>query len=318
MNECENIISVVVPVYNGSRYLGAALDSVLAQTHREVEVIAVDDGSTDNSPDILASYGERIMVIRQTNGGVAAARNTGIARARGAFVGFLDQDDWWRPEKLARQREVFRQDERIGLVHTEVAYFEENTQSRVPPPNPDARPEEMTGDCYDRLLLGNPICNSSVVVRRSVLDVTGPCDLKIVGNTVQDYDLWLRVAREARFAFVSEPLTFFRLHGAQGHKQRIGMLTEELKVLLRCRPESEWLATPTGRRRLAELYDSLAVAHVEAAQMADARRWFAEAVKTEYRSRRLFRYAASQLPLGVVETVRRAKSRFNTGVSVSP
>ncbi|HSE51013.1 MAG TPA: glycosyltransferase family A protein [Gemmatimonadales bacterium] len=96
-------VSCIIPVYNGERFLGAAVASVLAQTRQPVEIIIVDDGSTDGTPEVIAGYGDRVRSIRQENAGPAAARNAGIAMATGAFIGFLDADDLWLPEKLALQ-----------------------------------------------------------------------------------------------------------------------------------------------------------------------------------------------------------------------
>lgn len=299
-------ISVVLPVYNGRTYLRQAIESVLMQTHAPLELIAIDDGSTDDSAAILDEYGDRIVVIRQENSGVAAARNAGIERARGEFVAFLDQDDWWLPEKLARQTSMFARSERIGLVHTAVKYFNETLGREVGPQDPLARPETMAGDCYERLLLGNPLVNSSAMVRRSALDRVGLCDLQISGNTVQDYDLWLRIAREYEFAYVAEPLTTFRLHGDQGHRDRRAMLGEELRLMLRHRPDSDWCATATGCRRMADLRDSLATAHFEASEPALARRYFAQAARTEPSLRRWTRLAASYLPFALMRRLRLA------------
>jgi GT2 family glycosyltransferase len=97
------LVSCVIPVFNGERFLGAAIDSVLGQTRQPVEVIVVDDGSSDGTAQVIARYGKRIRSLRQENAGPAAARNAGLALARGAFVGFLDADDIWLPHKLDRQ-----------------------------------------------------------------------------------------------------------------------------------------------------------------------------------------------------------------------
>ncbi|HEX3110532.1 MAG TPA: glycosyltransferase family A protein, partial [Thermoanaerobaculia bacterium] len=108
-------VSVVIPSYNYARYLGEAIDSALGQTLPPLEVIVVDDGSTDDTPAVLAAYGDRIRVLRQKNAGVAVARNSGIAAARGECVAFLDADDVWLPRKLELQIPLFT--DSVGLVH---------------------------------------------------------------------------------------------------------------------------------------------------------------------------------------------------------
>lgn len=105
----EGLVSCVVPVYQGERFLGEALDSILAQGYEPLEVVVVDDGSTDGTPEVAASYGDRIRYIRQANAGPAAARNRGVEASRGEFVAFLDADDLWVPEKTALQVRALRE-----------------------------------------------------------------------------------------------------------------------------------------------------------------------------------------------------------------
>src|SRR3954470_1810603 len=113
-------VSVIIPTYNYARYLPQAIDSALGQTHAPLEVIVVDDGSTDDTPRVLEAYASRIRVIRQANQGAGAARNAGIAAARGEYVAFLDSDDLWRRDKLELQLARFREEPDLGLVHAGV------------------------------------------------------------------------------------------------------------------------------------------------------------------------------------------------------
>ncbi|HEY2324319.1 MAG TPA: glycosyltransferase family A protein, partial [Thermoanaerobaculia bacterium] len=135
-------VSVVIPSYNYARYLGEAIDSALAQTLPPLEVIVVDDGSTDETSEVLATYADRIRVLRQKNSGVAVARNSGIAAAHGEYVAFLDADDIWLPRKLELQMARF--DESIGLVHCGVEFGSNIQLPRV------------EGDVADALLLLEP------------------------------------------------------------------------------------------------------------------------------------------------------------------
>jgi len=290
------LVSVVIPVYNGAAHLRQAIESVLSQTYAAVELIAVDDGSTDESPAVLQQYANRLTIIRQANAGVATARNSGIQRATGEFIAFLDQDDWWHPEKLERQVAVFREDDGIGLVHTDVAYFADEQKTFVLPPNPDTNPSSMVGNCFDRLLLGNHITNSSVVVRRSMLDRYGLCNTSLKKNTVADHDLWLRIAKNSRVGFVDQRLTYFRIHAGQGSASRIAMLSDEIGVILQYRSKQEWKATPQGRQRLGDLYDELATAYFDSHQPHPARRYFATALSYNPTPRQISRYLASCLP----------------------
>lgn len=112
----QELVSVVIPVYNAERYVGAAIESVLAQGHGRVEIIAVDDGSTDGSVRVIESFEPAVRVLRQENAGVGGARNSGIAVAQGELLAFLDADDLWAPDKLARQLAALNDDPELDFV----------------------------------------------------------------------------------------------------------------------------------------------------------------------------------------------------------
>ena len=118
-----SLISCIVPVFNGERYLREALDSILAQTYRPLELLVVDDGSTDGTAAVVASYGEQIRYLSQPNAGPAAARNLGLQAAIGEFIAFLDHDDLWHPEKLARQMARFQARPDLDVCVTHVQNF---------------------------------------------------------------------------------------------------------------------------------------------------------------------------------------------------
>ena len=117
------LISVVIPNYNYGRYLSQAIDSVLAQSYSNMEIVVVDDGSTDNSEEVLRSYEDRVRWFRQENEGVSTARNFGVEKSHGALIAFLDADDVWLPNKLELQAERIIADESLGLVHCGVEEF---------------------------------------------------------------------------------------------------------------------------------------------------------------------------------------------------
>ena len=117
------LISCIVPVYNGERYLKEALESILAQTYQPVEIIVVDDGSTDGTPEVMASYGNQVHYVQQANAGPATARNLGVETAQGELIAFLDADDVWHPEKLARQAKRFAARPELDLCVTHIQNF---------------------------------------------------------------------------------------------------------------------------------------------------------------------------------------------------
>lgn len=310
-----NLVSVVIPVHNGRRFVDAALHCALAQSHAAVEVIVVDDGSTDDSCDIVRGYGSPVRLIEQPNRGVGHARNTGVEHARGEFVAFLDQDDWWREDKLEHQVQIFRSSDRIGLAHTGVDYFDEPSQAFTTPLNPAATSHRLVGDCYDELLLENHVRNSSVLVRAAVLRAAGTCSPEVCGNTVQDYDLWLRIARVSQFAYLPEPLTIIRLHHAQGTWDRRQMLTEEARLLERVAADRLRVGALTAR--MASLYDALGVAHLDAGEASAARRWFRRSLGYQMSWRDCLLWMATFMPHSARERFRQTRATLK-GAEIAP
>jgi len=125
------LVSVVIPVYNGERFLRESLESVVAQTFQDYEIVCVDDGSTDGSCALLKQYGARVRVIQQANAGQSAARNVGVRQATGGFVAFLDQDDRWYPSKLAQQVTVLSAEPDVAMVHCNYDRMDTSLQSRI-------------------------------------------------------------------------------------------------------------------------------------------------------------------------------------------
>lgn len=204
------LVSVVIPAFNMAPYVGRALDSVLAQTYTPVEVIAVDDGSTDGTPAVLAAYRERIRVVAQENQGLSAARNRGILESRGEFVAFLDADDCWLPGKLAAQVALFAADPAIGFVSCN-ALLESDAGERAGA----WRFELQAGESLLlQLFMRNaviPGSGSAVVVRRALFARAGLFDCAL--TSLEDIDLWMRLASVTRFACVSEPLAIILRRG---------------------------------------------------------------------------------------------------------
>lgn len=177
-----DLISCVLPVFNAERYLAEALDSIFAQSHRPLEVIVVDDGSTDGSARIAESYGAQLQLLTQSNAGPAAARNRGLDAATGAYVAFLDADDLWHPDKLARQIERFRQRPELDycITHVETFWTPEFEHLRAHYADPRS----------DRTLAGYLL--QSLLCRRATFDTVGRFDPAL--RTGEDTDWFLRAA----------------------------------------------------------------------------------------------------------------------------
>jgi glycosyltransferase involved in cell wall biosynthesis len=192
------LVTVIIPTFNRAPLVGRAIRSVLSQTWQDWELLVVDDASTDGTEEAVRSFSDaRIQYLRHDrNQRVSAARNTGIRVARGEYVSFLDDDDEWLPEKLAKELEVFRNsDPEVGLVYTGKTVFDEHgriLQVRMP---------TLSGWVYDAMLerhfIGSP---SRVTIRKEVLERVAGFDETFVN--CQDYDLWLRVAKVSKIACV--------------------------------------------------------------------------------------------------------------------
>lgn len=195
-------VSVVVPAFNAAWCVGKAIDSVLAQTFRDFELIVVDDGSTDGTADALARYGNAITVVRQPNGGMSNARNAGIKRARGRYLAFLDADDRWLPEKLARQVSLLETDP--TLVFCAAKALLEDADGH--------RQGEWCCSRGTRADVSEIFANhaavaggaSSVLARRDAVVELGGFDEALYG--AEDTDLWIRLAAHGGFACIDDPL----------------------------------------------------------------------------------------------------------------
>jgi glycosyltransferase involved in cell wall biosynthesis len=193
-------VSVIIPAYNRRDAIRPALDSVIAQTYADVEVILVDDGSTDNLVDLVrAEYpGVRTLTLER-NSGVSAARNHGVAAARGELIAFLDSDDLWSPDKLTLQIEDFDRHQDAVLSFTDITIGATGTALVYSTSQP-FQPERV----FEQLLEGGPILPSAVIVRKRDVDKVGGFSPEVAVG--EDRDLWLRLAALGRFRFLPLPL----------------------------------------------------------------------------------------------------------------
>ena len=204
------LVTVIIPTYNRSWILSAAIDSVLTQSYPHFELLVVDDGSTDDTSALLQDYGGRIRILRQPNQGVSAARNLGIAAATGSLIAFLDSDDLWLPAKLARQVDFFRAHPQALICQTQETWVRNGV--RV---NPKKRHRKRSGMIFEPSLELCLVSPSAVMLRRELLDVVGCFDVSL--PACEDYDLWLRIGSRWPIFLMDEPLIL--KHG--GHADQL-------------------------------------------------------------------------------------------------
>lgn len=207
------LVSVIMPVYNGAQYLQEAIESALGQTYAALEVIAIDDGSTDSTPEILTAYEDRVHCVRQENRGAAAARNAGIRAAHGQYLAFLDADDVWSSQKLRRQVSYLRGHPEIRLVSSR--WYEWRDGEPRPPIDESWDGVERivladSGWIYNELLLDCIVHTTSVVMDRQLVGEIGMFDETLLRG--QDYDFWLRASRVTPIHKLDAALSAYRLH----------------------------------------------------------------------------------------------------------
>jgi glycosyltransferase involved in cell wall biosynthesis len=244
-------VSVVMPAYNAAPYVGAAVRSVLGQTFGDLELLVIDDGSTDHTAQVVALEADRrLRYLWQPNGGVAAARNHGLREARGQHIGFLDADDTWSAGKLERQLAVL--DEPGAPAATFSAHTVVDADLR---PLRVSRFEGVRATFSDLLLRGNVIGSiCSVLCRSGLARDAGGFDPAL--SQCADWDFWLRLARYSDFAYLDEPLVTYRQHASNMSRDARLLERDSLRVLGKAYADP--LLPPalahTRRRALGRMY----------------------------------------------------------------
>jgi len=266
-------ISIIIPVYNAEKFISETIESVIAQTYQDWEIIAVDDGSTDKTPEILKEYekklSKKLRVITQKNSGVSIARNTGIAAAKGEYIAFLDHDDLWMPEKLEKQIKLLDSNKELGLVYSDSYMIDESgnlkkdtfinsimskniLQSKV-----------FRGNIFNELFCVDFIPLLTTIVRKDVFDKVGMFNPKY--KISEDYDLFLKIARIYPADFIKQPLAKYRIHSGGASKNLETRIKEDFQIMeywLIKKPELKKELQYKIKLKKASLYGSLMRYHL--------------------------------------------------------
>lgn len=239
-------VSVIIPTYNRAHYIRETIDSVLAQTYPDYEIIVVDDGSTDKTAEVLKHYNGRIRYYCfPENKGISAARNFAIEQARGKYIAFLDDDDLWMPEKLEKQVAVLENNPELAFVCSGAYVIDAHGEVTARWCRAGA---QETFEClYDQ----NFVLNLTVILRRECFAAVGGFDPKL--PSTQDYDLWLRLAKRYKFSYVDSCLAKYRLHPQNLSKNIDRRLRQHLMIINKkeiCQGLGFW----TRRIRMAKAY----------------------------------------------------------------
>lgn len=202
------MISVIIPTWNRATIVARAVLSALSQTYQDIEVIVVDDGSTDNTRQILEPFGRKVRYLPLEHSGLPAVpRNAALHMARGEYVAFLDSDDEWLPEKLEQQIAVLEENSEVGLVCSNALVAKGNVFPHHLYHNVDYATTQWT---LAELLRTNVVITSTVVLRHKIMVSTGVFSEDPMLQAIEDYDLWLRVAAVAKVVYIPEPLAVYR------------------------------------------------------------------------------------------------------------
>ena len=221
-----SLVSVIIPVYNGDRYIEEAIDSILMQTYPDWEIIIVDDGSTDNTPNIIEKYGDYLKYFRQANQGVAASRNLGLSKARGEYIAFLDQDDVFLPHKLETQVNVLVENPGLGMVNSGWEIIDRNGNFRAAV-EPWQQIPQLS--CQD-LIVWKPVFLGAMLFRKSWLQGTLRFDTSL--EQTPDVDLVLKLAAlGCHAAWLKQTTVKYRQHENNASRNSL-LQAQELDLIL--------------------------------------------------------------------------------------
>jgi hypothetical protein len=288
-------VSAIIPVFNGARTVAAAIDSIRAQTFRDFEIIAVDDGSRDASLKVLASFGAAIKVLRQANRGPSAARNYGVRESSGELLAFLDADDRWRPTMLERLVAALDEHRDASMAYCDVAVIDSEGRPLMTALAGE-REAPSVSDMLDRL---RPIMPSGVVMRRAALDKAGGWPERL--TSFEDVFLWLLMREQGEFVHVEDTLAEWRFAHfpkplkAPGGQEEAGRIFQEL---VRERWNRSAATLVQARERAPRSILGYIGLHALAeGDRATARRAFSCAISLDpWRTRNYLRYARTFLP----------------------
>jgi len=342
------LVSVVIPTYNRGYIIANTIESVLGQSYDNVEVIVIDDGSTDDTEDIVAKFPTKVHYIRQPNAGVCAARNTGFRTAQGEFVALLDSDDVWLPWKLAGQVAVLRALPDVGMVWTDMTAVDHTgrelqkcylrtfydayrqvkieevlaDKSTLPSLWPQAQQlpqlsgaKVYAGDLFSHMILGNMVHTSTVLLRRSRLQAVGPFDVGLK-HSGEDYEFHLRTAYNGPVALIDAPCILYRV-GAEDQltqpQYMIHIARNNLATVRRwTKPGSRQISLPADvlNRRIAGAYAWLGSCERELGQTGAAFKHLGLSFLMEPSMGTLRELAVNCLPQRAQELARSAKRRL--------
>lgn len=302
-------VSVVIPAYNCASFIPETLESVFAQTYRDLEIILVDDGSTDDTQSVVAPYLDRITCIRQKNGGLPAARNTGIRTAKGEFIALLDADDSWVADKLERQLPRFG-DAEVGIVYSDfsVRYADGRFQQSYLV----NRPLASEGYVLENYIRSRFLFPSTMVIRQKCLEEFGLFDEEMLA--CEDIELFARICSRWKVARIDAPLTvrYEGTHNITSNSRKINQYTIlALQKVLARQSDLPKSTREVIDKELGQQHWWYGYAAFKDGNMAQARKHLVAAIRCDGQNARkaIPIVAASLMPSSITKSLQRLKGR---------
>jgi glycosyltransferase involved in cell wall biosynthesis len=303
------LVSVVIPTYNSSLYLADALESVVGQTYKEFEIIVVDDGSTDDTEEVVRGFPFPIIYLKVSNGGPAKARNIGMINSQGEFVSFLDADDLWLPRKLEKQIKAFEADPALMMVFTEDLFLQKDKSFKKPF---SKKKRLMRGDVVKNIFLFSYVGTPTVMIRRSIFKEVGYFEENML--IAEDDNLWLRIASKYKISLLDEVLVHIRLTDGSLSRTKGNIFSgvqEHIALIHKKYPELEKrLGSTVIRRKKSDLYFSQGYSFFVQHQHRLARDNFVRSFILFPNIKQPLFFLCSFLPLMIIERIRRIKQNF--------
>jgi glycosyltransferase involved in cell wall biosynthesis len=303
------MISVIIPTYNSANFISEAIGSVLHQTCSDYEIIVIDDGSTDNTKEIIEKYFPQVKYFYIPNQGVSRARNYGIQMARGEFIAFLDADDLWLPEKLEKQLEVFKADQELMMVFTENLDFDTDGFRKT---LYWKKERLMKGDVVKNIFLYSNVTTSTVMVRRQVFWEIGCFEESL--KAAEDDNLWMRIALKFRIHLLDEVLVHYRWTEDSLSRSANNLLDGVIKNLELIENRYPDLRRHLGRfilrRKKSDIYFSYGYFLFSRRNYAISRRYYLRSIVLYPKINRLIYCILTIFPPSIIDKVRNMKRNY--------
>jgi len=220
------LVSVIIPAYNAGKYISETIKSVLKQTYSNIEIIIVDDGSTDDTVEKVNKFNDKVTLLTQKNKGVSCARNNAVSIAKGCWLAFIDADDLWLENKLELQINKLNKLNKLKWSHTNSFYFGENQSGFV---TRSDLTKQYSGQVFSKLIINNFITTSTIIIKKELFLIHGGFDETL--PALEDWQLWMNIAKSEPIHYIKEPLAHYRVYTGSTSRKVRTILPMHIRVI---------------------------------------------------------------------------------------